>query len=396
MSSSSHTDACRVVIVGGGIAALEAVLALHDVAATEMRVTVIAPESQFTPRPVDTALEPSSADVGRLDLASFMNDHGGRFRRAAMHSIDADLRVVRCATGGDEHYDVLIVAVGASVRPAFQHALTVGASTHAHDELLTDLEQGRLQSAAFIVPDGCSWPLPLYELALLLAEDAHQTAADPQLHLVTPERAPLDMFGPQASAAVAELLEAGRMNLHLAAAAAVYRRGHVDTGSERLDVDRIVALPRLEGPRLDGVPADAHGFIPIDQHGRVLGVNDIFAAGDATDGQIKEGGLACRQADAVAGHVAALIVGAPVDPTPASPVLRGRLLAGNSDRLLRQAGQPTANGVPSLPFWWPQMEASGRYLAPYLESRGLMKLPTRTAANDDGIDVSLPLPIRTG
>ena len=65
---------------------------------------------------------------------------------------------------------------------------------------------------AIVVPAGCGWPLPAYELALLtrarLAERGHR---DPgRITVVTAEGAPLALFGPEASAQVAESLrEAG-------------------------------------------------------------------------------------------------------------------------------------------------------------------------------------------
>src|SRR5207244_3681370 len=107
-------------------------------------------------------------------------------------------------------------------------------------------------------------------------------------------------------------------------------------GRERLEAARIVALPVLEGPAIAGVPADAHGFIPVDQRGRVRGMTDVYAAGDAADFPVKQGGLACQQADAVAEHLAAQ-AGAPVDPRPFRPVLRGKLLTGRGSRFLHHA-----------------------------------------------------------
>jgi len=62
--------------------------------------------------------------------------------------------------------------------------------------------------------------------------------------------------------------------------------------------DRVIALPRLVGPAIPGLPQGAGGFIPVDAHGRVPDVPDVFAAGDATTFPLKQGGLACQQADA--------------------------------------------------------------------------------------------------
>jgi sulfide:quinone oxidoreductase len=45
----------------------------------------------------------------------------------------------------------------------------------------------------------------------------------------------------------------------------------------------VVALPRVEGLRISGLPHDRDGFLPVDEHASVIGVDDVFAAGDGTD-----------------------------------------------------------------------------------------------------------------
>ena len=389
MSSTDPVQPRRVVIVGGSVAALEAVLALHDLAEA-LSVTVIAPEPEFSLRPLDVALPLSPGHAGLLDLERFMSEHGGRFRRTVTLSVDAELRTVRCATGPDEPYDALIVAVGASARPAFQHALTLSADFLTLDGLLADLEQGSSRGAAFVVPKGCTWPLPLYELALMTADEIWGMSPDEvHLHLVTPEPEPLAVFGPEASSAVTELLQAAGITLYRGVSADVRPDGHVDLGREvGLRVDRVIALPVLGGPRLQGLPTDAQGFIPVDGHGRVIGVDDVYAAGDATDHPVKQGGLACQQADAVAAHVAA-VAGAPVEALPYAPVLRGRLLTGHRERSIGRT-ETSGTGEPATkPLWWPPMQVSGRYLAPYLQARGLVEPPRRDETRGAGVDVRL-------
>ncbi len=380
IASTAPIDLHRVVIAGGGIAALEAVLALRDLAGARMRVTVIAPESHFTLGPLD------------LDLERFMGEQEGRFRRSVTLGVNADVRTVRCVTGTDEPYDTLIVAVGASSRPAFEHSLTLGADFPALNGLVAGLEQGSSRSVAFLVPEACSWPLPLYELALMTADEVSGLRLNGvDLHLVTPELSPLDIFGPDASAAVAELLQAAGITVHGGVSAAVHQAGHVETGSGAgLDVERVVALPILDGPRLAGLPSDARGFLPVDEFGRVEGVQAVYAAGDATDRPIKQGSLACQQADAVAAHVAQ-IAGAPVDAAPYDAVLSGRLLTGHSGRFLPRAETLDANEAVTKPLWWPPMKVSGHYLGPYLEDHGLVVLPLSDEVNGRGIDVRLPL-----
>ena len=62
---------------------------------------------------------------------------------------------------------------------------------------------------------------------------------------------------------------------------------------------------------------------------------DVFAAGDATDQPIKQGGLATQQADAAAELIAAE-AGARVTPRPFRRVLRGVVLTGEAPLYLRR------------------------------------------------------------
>ncbi len=145
----------------------------------------------------------------------------------------------------------------------------------------------------------------------------------------------------------------------------------ITPGGQRLRVDRIVTEPRLVGPRLRGIACEHDGFIQTDAHGRVAGLDDVFAAGDATAFPIKQGGLAAQQADAVAEAIAAS-AGADVEPQPFRPILRGLLLTGELARYLRsdisgRAGDDSVISEEAL--WWPPDKIAGRYLAPYLSSQ---------------------------
>ncbi|MDO9410879.1 NAD(P)/FAD-dependent oxidoreductase [Patulibacter sp.] len=393
MDRSAPAERPAVVVVGGGIAALELVLALHDLAPGLVRTTMIAPEPEFTLRPLNVARPFARGHADRLDLAAFMDEHGGRFRRTAVTGVDAERRTVRCSTGPDEPYDVLVVAVGAEARPAFGHSLTFGSDFLAIGGLLADLEEGYSQSVAFVVPDGSTWPLPLYELALMTAQDVWgMDADDVELHLVTPERVPLEIFGEEAGAAVADLLRAAGITLHAGVRADVARNNHVDLGNgQDLHVERIVALPLLDGPRIAGLPSDAQGFLPVDRFGSVAGVDGVWAAGDATTHPVKQGGLACQQADAVATCIASH-AGGHVSPLPYVPELRGRLLTGHGDRFLRRGpGESGRSEADDRPLWWPPSKVSGHYLSPYLEARGLVHLPVHADRRVEGVDVQLRL-----
>jgi sulfide:quinone oxidoreductase len=377
MSSIAPALRNRVLIVGGGVAALESVLALHELAAESVTVTLLAPEPAFALRSHDVARPFARAQAAELDLEQFMLDHGGRFRRTAALAFAPRDRVVRCATGWLEHYDTLVVAVGAPTRPAFAGALSFGADPLPLAGLLADLEDGYTKRIAFVVPESCAWTLPLYELVLMTAEETWGMGIDDaELHLVTSEPSPLVAFGATASAGVAALLAQARVVVHCGERASVRSGGRVELASGELLVERVVALPVLDGPRLEGLPCDADGFLPVDDHGRVRGVARVYAVGDAADHAVKQGGLACQQADAAAAAIAAES-GAGCATPPFVPVLRGRLLTGHHDRFLR-----LENGVSEIsgePLWQPPMKIAGRLLAPFLEARGLATLPLRAA-----------------
>lgn len=391
MTDSPHISPLRVVIIGGGIAGIEAVLALDDLADAQLRVTLIAPEPDFVLRPMTVAVPFSRGRTARLPLAKVMKEHSGQFVRGAVRRVDAEAHTVTLTTGDQVDYDVLVLAPGASAVPAFLHALTFGAHPTALNGILADLEQGWSRSVAFVVPPGCSWPLPLYELALMTAEDVwSMNMDDAEVHLVTPEREPLELFGPQASSAVAELLATARIRLHRDARAQIPHNGLIELGPGReLAVDCVVALPLLEGPQIDGIPANAKGFIPVDDEGLVDGIDDVYAVGDATDRPIKQGGLACQQADVTAARIASR-AGATIHVPALQQVLHGRLLTGRGERFLRREPDEADGSATEQPLSWAPAKISGRYLAPYLVANNVVALPSR-GGPDAGIDVFVPL-----
>jgi sulfide:quinone oxidoreductase len=380
MPGRDRIDPLRVVVLGAGVAGLEAVLALHKLGEAQLRLTIIAPEEGFALRALAVAGPFGRGHVRRLSLADFAAEHRATVVADTAVAVDPEARTVLCRGGEVVPYDRLIVAAGAHVHPPFGHALTFdGGREGALEGILADVEQGFTKSVAFVVPRGCSWPLPLYELAMLTAEDAWGMGFDDvAVHVVTPEPRPLAMFGPQAAATVTALLDEARVVVHHGVVASVERAGQVDIGGEApLHVDRIVTLPVVEGPALEGLPADPDGFIPVDGFGEVPGAPGVYAVGDAAAHPVKQGGLACQQADVAAAHIAAA-AGAPVQAAELDPVLRGRLLTGRGERFLRRDAHGDGE-IADEPLWWPPSKVSGRHLAPYLEARGLAHVPLRTA-----------------
>ncbi len=251
--------------------------------------------------------------------------------------------------------------------------------------LIQDIEEGYVRHVAFVAPPRMAWPLPLYELALMSATRAYDMNIELTVTLLTPEEAPLRVFGEGASRGVLELLGKHRVEVIASARCEIPQSGRIvikpghrelaagrpgaSPGQRVLTVDRIVALPELHGPAVRGLPTALNGFIPVDGHCQVRGVERVFAAGDATDYAIKHGGIAAQQADAAATAIAAL-AGAPVKPQAFHPVIHGILLTGAAPRYLTArvtGGHGFSSQFTEQPTWSPPTKIAAKYLAPYLE-----------------------------
>ena len=368
----------RVLIAGGGVAGLETLLALRALAGDRVDITIVAPELKFVNRSmaVDQPFKPQRARGIRLQHTAAELD--ARWHRGALDRVEHARHRAVTKDGDELRYDMLVLAIGAHANREWTSdgVLTYhgGRDGPSYRLLLHQLHAGQVTRLAFVKPAGASWPLPLYDLALLTAAEctAHDLAGV-ELSLITPEDEPLGIFGNPASAAIRRLLDDAGVALHTSSYGVPNPPGWLDIapGSRRLSVDRIVTQPRLVGPRLRGIPAGRDGFIHADAHGRLVGLDGVFAAGDATAFPIKQGGLAAQQADAVA-EVIAASVGAEIDPQPFRPILRGLLLTGGPARYLRsdisgEAGDDST--ISSTTLWWPPDKIAGRYLAPYLSSQ---------------------------
>jgi sulfide:quinone oxidoreductase len=239
--------------------------------------------------------------------------------------------------------------------------------------LIQDVEQGYAHKLAFVVPGPGVWPLPIYELALMTARRAWDMNAQVSVTIVTPEQAPLALFGRAVSDAVGRLLVDNGILVIAGARCATPGPGQVAIlpGTRCLHVDRVIALPELAGPATPGVPKrDAHGFISVDAHCRVLGLDRVYAAGDATAFAVKHGGVAAQQADVAAQAIAAL-AGAPVTPGVFSPVINGMLLGGDRPLYLSariSGSQGARSQVSEQPLWSPATKIAAKYLAPFLQA----------------------------
>jgi sulfide:quinone oxidoreductase len=372
----------HVVIAGGGVAALEALIALRDLAGDRVRMTLVAPAPDFVYRPLSVAEPFCLGHATHHPLRTIAGDFGAEVVRGAVREVDAEQSTITLDDGSELAYDSLLVAVGARTQPAFRHAITFGAdgAPEALSGLIADLEDGYARRVAFVVPSSIVWSLPLYELALMTARDAWAAGMDGlELAFVSPEERPLEIFGPEASETVAHQLSSEGITF-LGGTAADVVHNAVVAGGRRIETDRVVTLPVLLGTDITGLPVNDDGFVPVDRHGGVTGLSGIYAAGDVTDSPVKQGGLAAQQAVAAAESIAARH-GADLDPEPYRPILRGMLLTGGRERYMRAptADTPAHTRVSAQALWWPPTKIATRYLAPYLRGREAEQLSTPPA-----------------
>ncbi|MGA2010407.1 MAG: FAD-dependent oxidoreductase [Solirubrobacteraceae bacterium] len=371
---SSTSDPFHVVVAGGGVAALEASLALRALAGDRIRLTLLSAAPDFVYRPM-AVLQPFVQRPPRhLPLVKFAAGVHAEIEHEQLASVDVDRRSLRTAAGHEFSYDALLLAIGAGAQPPVADVPLIDAAhmNQSLRQLIYDIDRGAVSSLVLIVPRP-SWPLPVYEVSLLLAERARRRGVELAITIVTAEPAPAAVFGEPVSTAVAGLLTgAGIVAILGAGARSVHGALIVDPGGQRLDADRIFALPQLRGPAIGGLPSDGDGFLPITAHCEVVGAERVFAAGDATTFPVKFGSIAAQQADAAAEAIAAL-AGAEVTPEPYAGVVHGMLLGSiEHSRLYFSAeirdGAAVASHAGDTPTAEPDAKIAARYLAPYLDA----------------------------
>ena len=381
--SRSAAPPLRVVIVGGGVAALETMFALRHLAEERVELTLVSADSELRYQPASVAVPFGRGEVFRYSLSDATGEAGARLVHDALSEVDAEGHRAITRAGQEVGYDALVIAIGAHRRPVMEGAIAFRGDEDIAEieKLLGEIRVGTVKRVVFALPRGASWALPLYELALLTATYvAEHHVEGVSLALVTPEERPLVQFGGEVSDAVAELLREHHVVLHPAA----YPRGDLRKpsggGSGGDDPGGSRCLHSGGGRDPDpGIPSTPDGFLSVDDLGRVRGVDDVYAAGDITSYPIKQGGIAAQQADLVA-QVIANRAGATLgDPPPLRPVLRGLLITGGQPKyLLAQLGGGRGDTATSTnePLWSPGGKVAARYLGPYLA-----RAPHQTAEN---------------
>jgi sulfide:quinone oxidoreductase len=391
----AETDSPRIVVAGGGVAGLEACLALRSfLGEDELSIELLCREDRFEYRPL-AVLEPfDGAPAWTMELERFAADQDVRLVRDALAAVEPDRHEAITAYSRRLPYDALLVCVGARAVRALPGAISFrgGRDAAAVRAALDAMRPGDRGTIVFAVPFGAFWTLPLYELAILAAARLHSRGVRAQVVMTSPEAAPLEAFGTAASAAVARLLDARDIEFVGRARAIAADAGEIELDDgRRIQAGAVITLPDLVGRRVPGLRQDAAGFIAVDDRGRVSGVDGVYAAGDVTTFPLKQGGLATQQADAAAEAMLAAL-GVPIVPRPFDPVLNGVLYTDQEPAYLRASLDGRGSEPRPYAMWWPPSKIAGRHLGPYLAIRSGAPRAPEVRPEHDAIPVTVDIP----
>jgi sulfide:quinone oxidoreductase len=390
-----------VCVVGGGTAGLEGLLLARRQLGSAADLCLIAPEREFRYRPMspDSLFRP--AKERGLAIVDIVSDAGSRWVADRAVLVDEVQRSVVTRDGETVTFDFLLLAVGARPRRALRQGYlwARGDDPVFLDQILGELAAGTVRNVAVVVPRGARWPIPAYELALVLAWTVAGTPA--HITLITTEPEPLGALGAAAAEAVAHELEAAGVEL-ITGVEVIDAMGDDATRSDRANVilvpelqadaadaligrptgsargqphgdstrafDRLISLPTVDGPSIAGVATDAAGFIEVDTTLKVWGSERAWAAGACVAAGLEHSALAARQADAAIAAIAEQCadgVAADLTIPSGAPELTGMLLTGQRDEWL--AENPLGTREPSTRcLWWPPGRAVGQMLAQHI------------------------------
>lgn len=373
--SAGSSSSVHVVIAGAGIAGVETLLALRALGNEELRVTLIAPEPTLFYRPAATAEAFEDGAPRTYDVKAITSDLGAEYNQARLVFVGSRQRYIRLSSGGRVTYDELVLATGTRPAAGIAGALMFRdqRDVPALRRMLREIDRQAVRRVVLAVPTGPSWPLPVYELALLLATRAGERHQDMEVTLVTPEQTPLAAFGPEPSRLVEGVLAERGVSFVGDSVS-----DHVDDGSlvlhsgKTIHADRVVAAPRLHGRSVRRLPSDRAGFVPTDALGRVHGLEHVYAAGDVTTFPHKHGGIATQQADGIAQSIL-ISSGVPMTERRIPRVLQARLIGGDQQLFLRaeldELGRATSATLTRTASEEIVVgtKVLARYLTPYLE-----------------------------
>lgn len=161
-SRSSHPGnrtSPRLVIVGGGVAALEAMLALHELAGERVEIELHTPERKFAYRPLLVGKPFAAGKVIEFDLDELARPASVAFYRDSVVAVEADHRRIVVHDGERVSYDYLLFCPGAEPQAAVPGAETFWGVGDEGDVagVIRRLKAGELRRVVFAIPGAVSW-----------------------------------------------------------------------------------------------------------------------------------------------------------------------------------------------------------------------------------------------
>ncbi|MDX6664265.1 MAG: sulfide:quinone oxidoreductase, partial [Solirubrobacteraceae bacterium] len=142
----------RILIAGGGVAALEAAVALRALGGTEAQAVLVCPGADFTLRALQVAEPFGRRAPVTFPVTEILDGLGVDHLQDTVSHVDSDGRVVLTVGGHMLPYDSLLLAVGGIGFPAYGHGITFDrpGDPAAFMILLDDVRAGLVASVAFV------------------------------------------------------------------------------------------------------------------------------------------------------------------------------------------------------------------------------------------------------
>ena len=144
----------RVVVCGGGIAALEGLLRLRRLLGSSVDIDVVAPNDELVMRPLAVRQPFAFGPPSRYELGRILADSGANWLKDTLAWVDREAQVVHTGDGETLRYDALLIAVGGRQIEAFEHVTTFrdAEADETYQGVVQDIEQGYSKSVVFLLP----------------------------------------------------------------------------------------------------------------------------------------------------------------------------------------------------------------------------------------------------